>query len=181
MTYLDIPRGQLDRMIGTGREEEGRLMVPHRHTDNAGPVTARCRPNTRYNSGACRKTRATGRASSCFRSATRPGNWSHRAGAKATTSHRAVVLLLAGHHPDYPQQILDCQWTKSRGAWNAWPTMTATRKEWDVHHWQEINPVHTEALVQLTCGGPQIIYHGGLLHVRLRLLRCRGTPPRPAA
>ena len=36
---------------------------------------------------------------------------------------------------------------------------------WDVHHWQEINPVHTEALVQLTCGGPQIIYHGGLLHV----------------
>ena len=26
---------------------------------------------------------------------------------------------------------------------------------WDVHHWQDINPVHTEALVQLTCGGPQ--------------------------
>ena len=39
---------------------------------------------------------------------------------------------------------------------------------WDVHHWQQINPVHTEALLQLTCGGPQIIYHGGLLHVRLR-------------
>jgi hypothetical protein len=37
-----------------------------------------------------------------------------------------------------------------------------------VHHWQDINPVHTEGLVQLACGGPQIIYHGGLLHVRLR-------------
>ena len=41
-------------------------------------------------------------------------------------------------------------------------------ESWDVHHWQDVNPVHTEALVQLTCGGPQIIYHGGLLHVRLR-------------
>ena len=28
--------------------------------------------------------------------------------------------------------------------------------------------MHTEALLQLTCGGPQTIYHGGLLHVRLR-------------
>jgi hypothetical protein len=56
---------------------------------------------------------------------------------------------------------------------------------WDVHHWQEINPVHTEALVQLTCGGPQIIYHGGLLHVRLRyfdaLQRRPGLPPDVAA
>ncbi len=38
----------------------------------------------------------------------------------------------------------------------------------DVHHWQDRNPVHTEALLQLACGGPQITSHGGLLHVRLR-------------
>jgi hypothetical protein len=58
-------------------------------------------------------------------------------------------------------------------------------EEWDVHHWQDINPVHTEALVQLTCGGPQIIYHGGLLHVRLRYhdadARQPGLPPDVAA
>ena len=52
---------------------------------------------------------------------------------------------------------------------------------WDVHHWQQINPVCTEALLQLTCGGPQIIYHGGLLHVRLRyfdaVARRPGLPP----
>jgi hypothetical protein len=50
-----------------------------------------------------------------------------------------------------------------------------------VHHWQQINPVHTEGLIQLTCGGPQIIYHGGLLHVRLRYydahVRRPGLPP----
>ena len=27
--------------------------------------------------------------------------------------------------------------------------------EWDVHHWQDINPVHTEAPVQQTCGCPR--------------------------
>ena len=56
---------------------------------------------------------------------------------------------------------------------------------WDVHHWQDVNPVHTEALLQLTCGGPQIVYHGGLLHVRVRyydaLARRPGLPEDVAA
>ena len=50
-------------------------------------------------------------------------------------------------------------------------------ESWDVHHWQDINPVHTEALLQLTCGGPQIIYHGGLLHVRLRYFDAQSQRP----
>ena len=37
-----------------------------------------------------------------------------------------------------------------------------------IHHWQQLNPIVTEALVQLTLGAPQIIYNGGLLHCRLR-------------
>ncbi len=37
-----------------------------------------------------------------------------------------------------------------------------------IHHWQEANPVTTEALVQLTLGVPQHLYYGGLLHARVR-------------
>jgi hypothetical protein len=37
-----------------------------------------------------------------------------------------------------------------------------------IHHWQELNPIVTEALVQLTLGAPQIIYNGGLLVCPLR-------------
>lgn len=37
-----------------------------------------------------------------------------------------------------------------------------------IHHWQNLNPVVTEALLQLTTGSPQVLYNGGLaqLHVR---------------
>jgi hypothetical protein len=38
----------------------------------------------------------------------------------------------------------------------------------NIHHWQEHNPVTTEALVQLTLGSPQIIYNGGFLFSSIR-------------
>ena len=54
-----------------------------------------------------------------------------------------------------------------------------------IHHWQQLNPVITEALVQLTLGAPQIIYNGGLLHCRLRYFdadrKRPGLPPDTAA
>src|SRR6185312_5029043 len=52
-------------------------------------------------------------------------------------------------------------------------------------HWQELNPVVSEALVQLTLGGPQIVYNGGLLHTAVRYFdvehRRPGLPPDVAA
>ena len=41
-------------------------------------------------------------------------------------------------------------------------------KDVNIHHWQEHNPVTTEALVQLTLGAPQIIYNGGFLFSSIR-------------
>ncbi|MFI6873308.1 hypothetical protein ACIBL6_07715 [Streptomyces sp. NPDC050400] len=55
----------------------------------------------------------------------------------------------------------------------------------DIHHWQHLNPVVTEALLQLTTGSPQVLYNGGLaqLHVRYHDLDARrpGLPPDVAA
>jgi len=44
---------------------------------------------------------------------------------------------------------------------------TSVPAERDVHHWQERNPIVLEGLVQLMLGGPNHVYHGGLLHCRL--------------
>ena len=40
-----------------------------------------------------------------------------------------------------------------------------------------VNPVTTEALIQLMLGGPQIQYNGGLLHARLRYFDPEGERP----
>ena len=37
-----------------------------------------------------------------------------------------------------------------------------------IHWWQELNPVTTEALIQMTLGAPQMLYNGGMLIAPLR-------------
>jgi hypothetical protein len=53
-----------------------------------------------------------------------------------------------------------------------------------VHHWQRLNPVLTEALLQLVTGTPQVLYNGGLLPTRLAYFdadRARPGLPRDVA
>ena len=122
---------------------------------------------------------------------------------KEDRSHEGPWLrFLAGANPDYPEKIL----TESFGQ-VAWKMDQIRRNvlllEYDTrgtnqidpgqvkltnvheHHWQTINPVTTEALLQLTLGAPQLMYNGGLLHATLRYFdpeRSRaGLPPDVAA
>ena len=53
--------------------------------------------------------------------------------------------------------------------------------EADIHLWQQSNPVVTEALVQLTWGGPQVVYNGGLQQARVRYYDADAPPAGPAA
>jgi hypothetical protein len=77
--------------------------------------------------------------------------------------------FLAGDNPDYPEKILAAAQAQVR---HRLARMRACRSvevsEADIHLWQQCNPVVTEALVQLTWGGPQVIYNGGLQQARVR-------------
>jgi hypothetical protein len=77
--------------------------------------------------------------------------------------------FLAGDNPDYPEQILAAAQAQVR---HRLARMRAYRDvevhEHDIHLWQQSNPVVTEALAQLTWGGPQVIYNGGLQQARVR-------------
>jgi hypothetical protein len=95
------------------------------------------------------------------------------------------LRFLAGENPSYPEAIL----AKSLGQ-VAWRLEQIRRDEEDlagvsIHHWQELNPVLTEALIQLTLGAPAPIYNGGLLFAPVRyfdrLSRRPGLPPDVAA
>jgi hypothetical protein len=76
---------------------------------------------------------------------------------------------LIGDNPDYPEKILAAAQAQVR---HRLARMQAYRdvevSEADIHLWQQCNPVVTEALVQLTWGGPQVIYNGGLQQARVR-------------
>lgn len=182
LRYLDIPRNQLDKAIERGKVENGVLLTPHRHTDGGWCAERPLSPEyalqiALMSQGAqdfARLEQFPERAT--LWKEVRPGR------GKGDDIHIAPwFLYLQGENPDYPQQILAAQWAEVLRRMDRMRADDTDPETWDVHHWQDINPVHTESLLQLTCGGPQVIYHGGLLHVPLRYFdadaRRPGLPP----
>jgi hypothetical protein len=90
---------------------------------------------------------------------------------------------LAGDNPDYPEKILAAAQAQVRHRLARMRTYRdAEVSETDIHLWQQSNPVVTEALVQLTWGGPQVIYNGGLPQARVRYYDAgRRRPGLPAS
>ena len=79
------------------------------------------------------------------------------------------LTFLAGEHPGYPEQILAAAQAQVRHRLARGKTYRDIDiDESDIHVWQQCNPVVTEALVQLTWGGPQVLYNGGLQQARVR-------------
>jgi hypothetical protein len=76
--------------------------------------------------------------------------------------------FLVGDNPTYPEQILAASYDQVCRRLEQIRQDQADINKVHIHHWQTLNPVVTEALIQLTLGAPQILYNGGLLHARLR-------------
>jgi len=94
--------------------------------------------------------------------------------------------FLSGDEPGYPERILAAAQAQVRHRLTRMERYRGLDvPEADIHLWQLSNPVVTEALVQLTWGGPQVLYNGGLQQARLRYYdaeaRRPGLPPSVAA
>jgi hypothetical protein len=97
---------------------------------------------------------------------------------------RPWLRYLAGENPDYPVRILQAAYGSVCRRLALIAADEADLTQVNIHHWQELNPIVTEALVQLTLGAPQIIYNGGLLVCPLRYFdadRLRPGLPRDVA
>ena len=167
-SWLDFPRSQIDRIMEQGEVRDGVLFVPHRH-GNAGWYDFRAM-SPRYLVQLYTFSRDPQDRERLDKLGPAE-RWTGISGkrGKGDQEHAGPWLLYTeGGLPEYPERILEANHAelqrRLRVMWND----TTTVDEQDVHHWQNINPVSTEALVQLTLGGPQFIYHGGLLHVRVR-------------
>lgn len=105
---------------------------------------------------------------------------------KEDSGHEQPWLrFIAGDNPNYPEEILRASYGLVCRRLALIREDQADLTKVNIHHWQEHNPIITEALVQLTLGAPQAIYNGGLLISRLRYfdadLRRPGLPADVAA
>ena len=186
MGYLDIPRSQIDYLVNLGRMEEDQLLVPYRHTDEGWTSFRPLAPEHLTHIWYMSQTERDRRAIEQFPQVQTtwldvvPGS------GKGDNLHFGPwYCYLDGRRPDYPRLILESQYAEVLRRLDNMRNDYGDPQEWDVHHWQDINPVRTEGLIQLTCGGPQVIYHGGLLHVRVRYYdadtKRPGLPPDVAA
>ncbi|MEU0806861.1 hypothetical protein [Streptomyces sp. NPDC005970] len=105
---------------------------------------------------------------------------------KEEGGHEAPWLAyLSGDNPGYPAAILRTALGQAARRIALIDADTTDPAELHIHHWQRLNPVLTEALLQLATGTPQVLYNGGLLPTRLAyydLERGRpGLPPDVAA
>jgi hypothetical protein len=88
---------------------------------------------------------------------------------KEDSGHEQPWLrFLAGENPAYPEAALQAALTSVARRMTLIEQDKADLVQVNIHHWQQLNPVTTEALVQLTLGAPQPIYNGGLLIAPLR-------------
>ena len=93
---------------------------------------------------------------------------------------------LTGDAPDYPAAGLAAAHSQARRRLALMERLADEEvREPDIHLWQDLNPVVTEVLTQLTWGAPQVVYNGGIAQARLRhydaVRRRPGLPPDVAA
>jgi len=75
---------------------------------------------------------------------------------------------IQGENPDYPEQILRASLAQVYRRMEQVRRDETDPRNNHVHWWQQLNPVTTEALIQLTLGAPQMLYNGGLLLAPIR-------------
>lgn len=89
--------------------------------------------------------------------------------------------FLQGRNPDFPERMLRSALDSCAERVEAIETDQVDPATGpgilDIHHWQDRNPVVTEALLQLTTGSPQVLYNGGLTHMHLRYFDALGQRP----
>lgn len=191
--YLDLPRTQFDRILALGEvremqademslghhwleqftaagQEPRMFLVPYRYSDSGwfdyqpmAPVYPTAIWNISADAADWERVESVRRAE--------PVDWRQTVSFhnKEDGGHEKPWLrFLAGENPEYPEQILQASYHQVCRRLEMIRQDESDLTQVYIHHWQQLNPVTTEALVQLTLGAPQIIYNGGLLHCRVR-------------
>ncbi len=165
---LDLVRSQMDMLWALGREERGTWATPTKHLDTGWtqfhPADPRL-PILLWSQSQAAEDEAR------VRRIPHPEAWDHVVDliGKGDQAHTLPwYRYVTGHLPGYPEEILSLDARHCARRLEAIRGDRGDPGAWDVHHWQELNPVLCEGLVQTMLGAPMPIYHGGLLHCPVR-------------
>jgi len=186
-SYLEMPRSTMDAILAQGKRTEKGFLVPARRDSSGWLDYGRMdhsylaqlwfmslSPDDWGRIEKVRQAEATD-----WREVRDTRN-------KMDNGHETPWLrFLAGDNPGYPERILASaarqvaeRLNQMRTNWLLLDEYPGTYRQIEPsktdftklneHHWQQQNPVTTEALVQLMLGAPQLMYNGGLLHASVR-------------
>ncbi|MBN1582721.1 MAG: hypothetical protein JXA89_18565 [Anaerolineae bacterium] len=186
-TWLDLHRSQVDLLWSLRREKERVLTVPSRYGDTGWfdyrPLQPRHYAHLYFLS---RDEQDLTRFQERFPDR---ASWYTAPPRFGKTGHfwpERWFGYILGENPDFPEQVLEdtyaCVHQRLDKIDNDdWGNLDS----WDVHHWQDLNPVVPEGLIQMAMGTPAAVYHGGILHTSVRYFdpqqRRPGLPQHVAA
>ncbi|MDF1513719.1 MAG: hypothetical protein P1S60_07920 [Anaerolineae bacterium] len=169
-SWLDLHRSQNDVLWSKRREENGRIQVPFRHGE-VGWFDYRTQQPRHYihTHFLSQRQQDWDRIDERFPNRETWYKGSPRFGKSGHFGPERWFGYIAGENPDYPKQVLEDTYTCMQQRLDKMDNDDWENLEtWDVHHWQDLNPVVPEGLIQMAMGTPAAIYHGGLLHASVR-------------
>ena len=183
--YLELPRSQLEMILSKSKLLNGTRVVPHRHDDRGWYDYRPIAPQYPINLWYLSRLRADWEIVENVTDIPSWDTFSYRKAKGDDKNEGPWLSFLRGRNPDFPVQMLRANYQESLRRLKMVRSDTSHVDDQDVHHWQQRNPVILEGLVQLMLGAPNHIYHGGLLHTRLRYFdpaqKRPGVPPDVAA
>ena len=165
--HLGLLRSQLDLLHSLGKSESSALRVPWRHGDNGWfdfrPPDSRLYIHLYHLSQSEEDLQRLNEIAD-YESWETCGGF----GKGAQTHPGPWLAYVQGRNPGYPEQALSAEYAEISRRLTMIRNDRGDPREYGIHHWQDLNPVVCEGLLQMTMGTPGVIYHGGLLHACVR-------------
>ena len=166
--FLELPRSVIDLVTSLGRKENGKLLVPHRHGSSGWHAFGRMDVRHLFQLWFISREDEDWDRLQRLADLSEFDQLNYSKGKGDSNHTGSWVAFVLGRNDDYPLQILNGCYEETLSRLSRIRRDETTPDEQDVHHWQKLNPVILEGLVQLMHGAPNHVYHGGLLHSSLR-------------
>jgi hypothetical protein len=175
--HLDLVRSQLDLLWSLREERDGQWLVPNKHLDSG---WSDYRPALVAYPLYCWMISMEDQDLRRVERVSIPENQKQpttQVGKGFIGNQEAWFEYMQGRNPQYPEQMMQVNYELINSQLDKLRSEQGDPATWDVHHWQLMTPMIVEGLVQTTLGTPMPIYHGGMLHARVRYYDNTGRRP----